>query len=347
MRHHTPRVPRTSRGTRALAMAACAALAALPLTACGATDPGTGGTITVGVGSNVFEMPVRLADANGYFARQGLKVKFVTLTASTGASALQSGSVQFLSDSPTNFLSAIAKGVPETAISVDGVGNPLGVIVSTKFAAAHHLTADTPAAQVAKALDGSTGGASSANTQAETGVFLKAYGVDPGKVKWVSLPSPAADKAALKSHQIDWFTTSEPTPLEIQDSGDGVVVADAVKVPVWSNAKVGYGELVVARKSYLSGHAATAKKFVAAVQQASAYMHDHLGSAAVRDVASKALPGVPPAVIASSLALVDWPRSGAMSTAGWDTTLAFINSLDVLPETAEVTSDNWTNTYLP
>ncbi|MEV6483432.1 ABC transporter substrate-binding protein [Streptomyces sp. NPDC051576] len=352
MTHPTPqaRAPRMfhlSRGNRVLAVASNVALGAALLGACGGTDSATDGTVTVGVGGNIFDLPIRLAEANGYFAKQGLKVKFVTLTAATDTSALQSGSVQFLNDSPTDFLSAIGKHLPETAISTDGAGNPLGLIVSTKFAEEHHLTADTPAAEVAKALAGSTGGSSSANTKAEAGLFLKEYGVDPDKVKWISLLSASADKAALKSNEIDWFTTSEPTPLEIQDSGDGVVVADATKVPAWSDAKTGYTILVVARNSFLAQHADTAEKFVTAVQQATAYMHAHLDSAEVQSVAQKALPGVPANVIRSSLPLVDWPADGAMRTSGWNTTLAFINSLDTLPATAKVTSDNWTNKYLP
>jgi NitT/TauT family transport system substrate-binding protein len=351
MSRHTPHVRTTQgfhtwRGTRALAVAV-AALGVTSLTACGSTDPGPGDTVTVGLGGNIFDVPLLLADANGYFAKQSLKVKYATVTASTGTSALQSGSVQFLNDSPTSFLSATAKGLPQTVISSDASGNPLGLIVSTEFAEKHHLTASTPAAQVAKALVGSTGGASSTNTKAQTNVFLKAYGVKSDQVKWVMLPSPAADEAALKNHQIDWLTTSEPTPLQVQESKDGVVVADATKVPAWSSAKVGYTQLIVARNSYLSGHAATAKKFVAAVQQATAYMNAHPGSAAVRSAAQKALPGVSTAVIRSSLPLIDWPTRGAMSTAGWNTTLAFINSLDALPQTAEVTSEDWTNKYLP
>ncbi|BBA95687.1 hypothetical protein RVR_648 [Actinacidiphila reveromycinica] len=333
--------------SRAVAVLAATALGAALLTACGAGDPGSDGTVTVGVGSNIFELPIRLADANGYFARQGLKVKFVTLNASTGISALQSGSVQFLNDSPTDFVSAVAKNVPVTAIAADGVGNPLGLIVSTDFAKRHGLTAATPAAQVAKALAGSTGGASSNNTKAETGLFLTSYGVAKDAVKWVSLPTPAADKAALKSHQIDWFTTSEPAPLQIQQEGDGVVVADATKVPAWSNARTGYSEVVVARKSYLSQHAGTARKFATAVQQATAYMNAHLDSPTVRAVARKALPGVPADVLESSLRLVDWPARGSMSAEGWKTALAFINSLDALPQTAEVTADDWTDAYLP
>ncbi|MFJ2955596.1 ABC transporter substrate-binding protein [Streptomyces sp. NBC_00669] len=337
-------------GTRTFAAVTAIALGCVALTACGGggTSKNADGTttVTIGIAGNIFDVPIKLAEANGYFSKQGIKVKYVTLTASTGASALESGSVQFLNDSPTDFLSAVGKKIPETAIAADGGGNPLGLIVSTKFAKAHGLTADTPAAQVAKALDGSTGGSSSANTKGEASVYLKAYGVDAGKVKWVSLPSPAADKAALKSNQIDWFVTSQPSPLEIQDSGDGVVVADSIKVPAWSSAQAGYGQFVVGRNSYLSQHADIAGKVATAVQQATAYMNAHLDSATVQTVAQKALPGVPAAVIKTALPQVEWPKSGEMTDGEWTKTLAFINSLGALTKQAQVSSDDWTNKYL-
>jgi NitT/TauT family transport system substrate-binding protein len=335
-----------TRTRNAFALAAVVALGSVLLAACGDSSGGSDGAVTIGIGGNIFDMPIKVADTNGYFAKQGLKVKYVTLTASTGASALQSGSVQFLNDSPTDFLSAVGKGIPETAIAADGSGNPLGLIVSTKFAQEHGLTAATPAGQVATALANSTGGASSANTKGEAGIFLKAYGVDPTKLKWVSLPSPAADKTALKSNQIDWFVTSEPAPLEIQDSQDGVVVADPVKVPAWSATQAGYGQFVVARNSYLTENADVAKKVATAVQQATAYMNANLDSASVQTVAQKALPGVPASVLRASLPLVEWPTSGAMSAADWNKTLTFINSLGALTAEATVSSDNWTNKYL-
>jgi NitT/TauT family transport system substrate-binding protein len=338
--------PRSRNGCRALALLSVASLGSALLAGCGGSSSGSTTSVTIGVGGNIFDLPIRLADSNGYFAKQGLKVKFVTLTAATGTSALESGSVQFLNDSPTDFLSAVGKHVAERAISEDGGGNPLGLIVSTKFAKDHGLTSSSPASDVAKALDGSTGGASSANTKGEASVFLKAYGVDSGKVKWVSLPSPAADKAALKSNQIDWFVTSEPTPLEIQDAGDGVVVADPVKVPAWSAEQAGYGQVVVARTSYLGGHAATAKKVAAAVQEATAYMNAHVDGPVVQAVARKSLPGVSAPILKASLELVDWPVIDTMTAADWNKTLAFINSLQALPEKARISSGDWTNTYL-
>jgi NitT/TauT family transport system substrate-binding protein len=347
---------RTGRTRRLLTLAGAAALGPTLLTGCGGDNAPTktadGLTqVTVGGGGSIFDTPLQVADANGYFRKQGLKMKFVTLTASTGPSALQSGSVQFFDSSPTGFVSALAKGLPQIAVSTDGLGNPLGLIVSKKFAQAHHLTAKTPAEQVAKALTGSTGGASSANTKAEAGIFLKKYGLDPDKkVKWVSLPSPAADKAAINSGQIDWFVTSEPIPLQIESEGDGVVVADPVKVPEWAAEQAGYGQVLVTQKSYAAQHPDIVKKFVTAVQQATNYMNTHLkddSDKTVLQAAQKSLQGIPDGVVQSSLQQVEWPAQGAMDDAGWTKTMTFLTSLGTLPQGAKVTSENWTDKYLP
>jgi NitT/TauT family transport system substrate-binding protein len=304
-------------------------------------------TIAFGVSGNIFDMPIRVADANGYFAKQGLKLTYVTTTAATATPALESGSIQFLNDSPTDFLAAVGEKVPETAIAADAGGNPLALVVSTRFADTHQLTATTPAAEVAKALAGSTGGASSANTKGEARLFLLEHAVDPEKVTWVSLPSPAADKAALKTDQIDWFVTSQPIPAEIQESGDGVVVADSLKVPQWSEAQAGYGQLVVARDTYLSAHPDIARKVATAVQQATAYMNAHLDSEVVQTVAQKALPGVPAPVLKAVLPQVEWPTSGKMSLSEWVKTASFVNSLRAVKGHADVPVDRWTNEYLP
>ncbi|CAL9660492.1 ABC transporter substrate-binding protein [Streptomyces sp. enrichment culture] len=348
--------PRPGGSRRILAPVSAAVLAPALLTACGG-DSGTTTTsgglvqVTVGGGGSIFDTPLQVADANGYFREQGLKMKCVTLTAATGPSALQSGSVQFYDSSPTAFASALAKGLHQLAVSADGLGNPLGLVVSKKFAAAHNLTAKSPAEQVAKALSGSTGGSSSANTKAEAGIFIDKYGVDPDKkVKWVSLPSPAADKAAINSGQIDWFVTSEPIPLQIQDDGDGVVVADPLNVPEWAAEDAGYGQLVVTQKSYATAPPDVVEKFATAVQQATAYMNTHLKDSndqTVVKAAQKLLTGVPDSVVEASLQQVEWPTDGSMDAAGWKKTTAFLTSLRTLPSGAEVTTDDWTNKYLP
>lgn len=345
MKPHTS-IPRTAT-VRTLALAASLTLGSALLSACGSSsDSGEPATITVGVGGNIFDTPLRVAEAKGYFSKRGLKITYSTLTSSTGVSALQSGSVQFLTTSPNGFLSAVDKKLPITAISAVGLGNPLGLIVSNQYAQAHGLTAKTPAPQVAKTLAQSTPGYSSPNTKAEAGIFLKAHGVDPDKLKWVSLPSPAADQAALKNHQIDWFITSEPIPLQMQDTGDGVVVADPLTVPQWSAKAAGYGLFTAVRKSYAEDNPGVAKKFVAAVQDATNYMSTHPGDATVVAAAQKTLTNVPTSVVKDSLEQVEWPRSGKMTTAQWRTTIAFLNSLGTIKGGAKISSSDWTNEYL-
>ena len=341
----------TRRRFRGLALTTALVLATAGLAGCvsaaGSTANADGTTtVTIGVGGNIFDVPVKFADAEGYFAKQGIKVKYVTLTSSTGIAALQSGSVQFLTASPLDMVSAVSKQLPIEAVSVIGSGNPLGLVVSKKFAAAHDLTSSTSAAKVAAALAGSTAGYSSSNTKAEAGIYLKAYGVDPGKVNWIELPSPSADKTALNTGQIDWFVTSEPIPLEIQNSGDGVVVADPLKVPAWSAADAGYGLFTAVTKSYASSDRAVVKKVVAAIQQATAYMNAHAGDSAVLKVAASTLPGTPNAVLGSSLQQVVWPADASMSQGDWNKTLAFLNSLGAISSGAKITGDNWTNQFL-
>ncbi|GAA3442701.1 ABC transporter substrate-binding protein [Planomonospora venezuelensis] len=352
MRFHPP-----SRRTALKALTALAtALSLATLTAaCGGSAPeegaqaGQGGLtkITIGSGDNIMDLPMKVAEANGYFRKQGLEVTFVQTNASTGPAALESGSVQFLNSSPTGFLSALAKGIPQVAIAADGLGNPIAIVVSKKFADANKITADTPMEQVVKALGNSTAGASSANTKAQASQFLQSRGVDPAKVKWVQLPSPAANKASLNSGQIDWFMTGQPTPLSIEAAGEGLVVADPLRVPEWSPDRAGYGELVVARKDYLEKNPEIAKKVVAAIQEATAYMNAHVDDPALAELAAKAMEGVPAPVLQATLKQVGWPTSAAMDEATWKKTLDFVNGLGVLTKEMTVTAEtDWTNTYV-
>ncbi|WP_406143729.1 ABC transporter substrate-binding protein [Streptomyces sp. NBC_01012] len=352
MRHPARRHTRRPARPRVLALTSTVTLGAALLTGCGDQGAATVGadgktTVSVGVSGNVFDLSIRVAEENGYFDQHDIKIKYVTLSASTGTSALQSGSVQVLNSSPTSYVAALSKGLPEISVATNGGGNPLGVVVSSAFAKKHGLTADTPADQVAKALADSTAGASSANTKAEAGIFLKAHGVDPDKLKWVSLPNPAADKAALAKSEVDWFITSEPIPLQVQHEGDGVVVADPLKVPQWSYDDAGYGQAVVVQKSFAKANEATVKGFATAVQQATAYLATHKPTdKAVLAAARKTLPGVPDPVLSASVAQVDWPSSAEQDEAGWKKTVAFVKDIGAVDD-PEVTTDDWTNTYLP
>jgi NitT/TauT family transport system substrate-binding protein len=67
----------------------------------------------------------------------------------------------------------------------------------------------------------------------------------------------------------------------------------------------------------------------------------------VLQAAQKSLQGIPDGVVQSSLQQVEWPAQGAMDDAGWTKTMTFLTSLGTLPQGAKVTSENWTDKYLP
>ena len=249
--------------------------------------------------------------------------------------------------SPTGMFNAINKKLPIVPIAQNASGTPLGLVVSTKFAKEHSLTPSSSAEEVAKALPGSRPGASSANTEAEAGVFLKAYGVDPSKLSWATLPTASADQAALKSNQIDWFDTSEPLPLQIQADGDGVVVGSPENVPQWSQGQSGYGSFVAARKSWANGNGGVARKFVAAVQQATAYMNAHPNDPASLAAAKDVLPNASGDILKTSLQQVAWPASDKMTADGWASTTRFVDSLGTIKGGVHLTASDWTNQYLP
>lgn len=337
---------------RTWVLAASFVAGTLALAACGSSSaPGSGGstgsltTISVGLAGNIFDLPLRVAEQDGYYKREGLNVKFVTVTAATDNAALESGSIAFLPQAPAGWAEALVKGSPQVAVENEATGIPLGLVVNKQFAAAHGITSATSAASVAKDLVGSTGGLSSTWTQAEAMLYLKEFGVTSSQVKIVTLTSPAADEAALKSGEIDWFATSEPIPLEVQGAGYGLVVAGPSNVPVWNQAKTGYGTIILAMKSYLSSNPSLVRKFVTATAAASAYAGTH--ETAVLPVLEEIFPGVSASLLEEAYREVSWPSNGNMTAAEWGVTADFINSEGVLSQSLSFSATDWTNQYLP
>lgn len=332
--------------------ASASILAAIGLT-CGVTGCGgssgsseSGGLteVTIGGQPNVWGVPFQLAVDKGYFKEHGLKVKTVTVSASTGTASLKSGSVQFLPTSPANFATALSKGLPFTSVSAVGLGNPLGLVVSTKFAKANGLTSSSTPQQVASALKDSKPGTSSTNTQAESEMFLKSYGVDGTKLAWVTLPNQSSDQAAIANNQIDWFLTSEPLPEQIEESGSGVVVVGPEKYDEWGS-KSGYGEEVLTQTSYAKKNPKVTKSFVAAMAEATKFMHDHPTDPAVLAAAKTIMTGASDKAVKKTIPLVDWSTNGKQDKQTWADTVAFMNALGSVEGGAKVSQDNWTNDY--
>jgi NitT/TauT family transport system substrate-binding protein len=325
----------------------------LVATGCGsssAVSRSSDGTVnvTVGVsGANVNILPVWVAMKKGYFSRHHINVKLAVLTPTTTNSALTSGSVQFLAGSAKNFLTAVEHGTDQLTVAQTSLGVPLGLAVSAKYAKAHHITASTPLATVAKDLVGSTGGSSSESTTAEVNLFLRQYGVDTSRMKVATLSSPTIYQSALKAGRIDWFCTSEPTPLQAQAAGAGIVVANSKNVPAWAPDKMGPGNITITTKSYASKNPDVVGDFTRAMQDAVKYIHDNEQSDALVDIASAESPGVPRNVLKEAISEIDWPGNSRMTAAQWTTGVAFTASIGAAAASTKVKEGtDWTNKYL-
>lgn len=332
------------------AMAGLLGLSVVSCSSSGGAASGSNGsglqTVTVASsGDNIFDLPIWEGQAGGYYAKQGLNVKFTVLSATTLNTALNSGSMDFLDDNPTTFLEEQATG-SSSQIVVEGVstGVPMGLVISTSFAKAHGITAATPPAVVAKDLIGSTGGSSAKSTLGEADMFLRQYGVQPSQVKIATLTTVTADEAALQSNEIDWFCTAEPVPFEVQGKGSGIVVGTPDNVAEWGPSKTGLSEAIVTTTSYASANPETVKKFVTATEQATAYLSTHESKAVA--LAQSEIPGLTAPVLSKTNSLITWLPSGQMDGGQWQTTVAF-NEVEgsIAPGSTVKENVDWTNKY--
>jgi ABC-type nitrate/sulfonate/bicarbonate transport system substrate-binding protein len=335
-------------------VAASAAL--LGLSAAGCSSSGSSASTTAGSssqtvtvaasGNNIFDLPIWEGQAGGYYAKQGLNVKFSVLSTGTLNSALNSGSVDFLDDNPTTFLEEHATG-SSSQVVVEGLstGVPMGLVISTTFAKAHGITAATPPATVAKDLIGSTGGSSAKSTLGEADMFLRQYGVQPSQVKIATLSTVTADQAALQSNEIDWFCTAEPVPFQMQNGGHGIVVGTPSNVQEWGPSRTGLSEAIVTTANYASGNPATVKKFVTATEQATAYLSSHQAKAVA--LAQSEIPGLTSDVLQKTDSLITWLSSGQMDSSQWQSTVAFSETEGTIASGTNLKQNvDWTNKYL-
>ena len=181
----------------------------------------------------------------------------------------------------------------------------------------------------------------------EVDLFLREYGVNINQMKVATLTSPQVYLTAMKTNQIDWFCTSEPTPLQAQAAGAGIVVAGPGNVAAWSPDNIGPGNITITQRSYAAQNANTVKRFTQAMQEAVKYIHDNEGSDAVADIAAGELPNVPHDVLKQAISEIDWPVNGKMTAAQWSAGVKFSSQIGAIEGGTKVSEGaDWTNEYL-
>lgn len=342
---------RHKRWERRWLVAALVALTVGVVTACSSSTASTGGQSStvykVKIGTSVVNsqlLPLWVAQANGYFAKHHLDVTIADLTASTESTALLSGSVQFIQINSGTFLQAKAQNTPLMAIQAWSFGQPVALIVAKSYAAAHGITAETPLATVMQKLIGSTGGLSSTNTEGQANILFSSYNIQPSsQLHEVMFSTPTAAEAALDTGRVDWFVTGQPVPDQLAAEGHGVVVADRQNASAWGSLE-DLNSIGATTKSYASAHAQETKDLVAALQEATTFIHDDPSKCV--SVMQKNLPGISRSILLKTIAANVWPTSGRMTSAMWAATESFtVREGEISSNVNLVEGQDWTNAY--
>ena len=138
--------------------AACSSSSSSGSAAASGSGSGSGKSLTTLTLDAAFfgpvDVPLYYAEAKGYFAKQGLDVKFVVASSNTQLASVLGGSVQFASSSPINVVNAAANGASLVNFMAVEVGYSEDVVMSKSAYQAAGLTASSTAKQKIEALAG-------------------------------------------------------------------------------------------------------------------------------------------------------------------------------------------------
>ncbi|MCA1218550.1 ABC transporter substrate-binding protein [Streptomyces sp. 8L] len=288
---------------------------------------------------------VDVAQAKGYFAKEGVTAKQELLGgSSTAFAALQSGSVQFVTASSTALLSAKTKRVPLQAVASLDYGVSLQLAASKSWVKDHHLSANQPLKTVMKGLTGSTLGVVSTTDLTYYHYLMKQAGVKQDQFKTIVIKTQAAALAAVQHGQIDAILLSPPNSYLAQAQGQADIIASLHSVPALKN--MAYDVLVVSSR-FAKAHPDVVKAVATGMARADNTMAKDPRS--VLDVERKHYPKMSDDVLMQSLTYVTFAPDGKMSAAGWEGVRDEAKGSDV-PDTSSVNlkenQGTWTNDYI-
>jgi NitT/TauT family transport system substrate-binding protein len=279
-----------------IAMAACGS--SVTSAASSSTGSGAGKTLSLstvtvaGYEGSVNWASLWAAQAEGFYARQGLTVNFVSTQASASSmvAATIGNSYQFIAADPVGLPAAIQNGAQIRAVLTPDVGPTDDLVISQQVTARHKIPATGTLAQL-KALKGThlTIGVVSltAGSYLDLLAALKAQGLTastgPGSDIQIVSVGPLTDEAAgLASGHLDGFVNIYPN-TEVPDS---VHVMFGAVAPVSMEPPLTF----TTSESLIKAHPDTVQAFVTATVEGWEFTREHPGQ--TRQIVSRVFPTV-------------------------------------------------------
>lgn len=230
----------------------------LSLTACGtgsgSSSGGSGGgggitNLTVSYSEEVAdELPLWIAEDAGYFKKQGLNVKLISLSSDQGFPALVSGQTQLGSMGGSQILSGAAAGASVKVIATLTPVYPYELFTKAKSASD---------------LKGKKFGitSKSGSVYIATIAALKQLGLQPSDVNLIPLGSTTNVNNALLAGTVDAAVSHPPASSKFEAAGfHSLLNLAQQKTP---NINVG----ISGKTDWINSHAATVDKFMTALKQ--------------------------------------------------------------------------------
>jgi NitT/TauT family transport system substrate-binding protein len=258
--------------TCVVAASACGSSGGSATTSGGATSSSSTPVTTITLAFPLFgagDVPFFLAQDKGYFAAEGLNVKFSVVTASVALQAATSGSIQLAYTTTIRPVKTLADGERFYAFMPVNVGFTDDVIMSTAAYKAAGLTPKSTLKQMMTSLINKPLGIISAGgeNQEVWDYLFHLAGLPETDVKTVALGSPDANLAALKRGSIIASNLGGTSPAQAVSDGYATYLTRLSENQVASMDQV-VSDVVVASSDFAEAHPAALTGFVTAYQRA-------------------------------------------------------------------------------
>jgi NitT/TauT family transport system substrate-binding protein len=252
---------RPQRGRHAWRLAAAAlVVCAVAATACGESDESSSsaaaksepaGPISLGMGVDPVFAPMYVAEAKGYFEREGLKVQLTQFAQSGEAvDGVIAGTTTVAAATPTTILSKSPSGDVQT----------LGSFVTDP--GTYTYLAMRPGVTSAKQIK-KMGMVPGSIHQWGAIMYLQDQGIDPNSVEWVPAGPPELP-ALLKTGNIDAFVSPEPQPSNAKK------LANATLTPA-SEWGLTYSLVMASQGEWIKAHPKEAQGLMKALSDGAVY----------------------------------------------------------------------------
>ncbi|MGW3627194.1 ABC transporter substrate-binding protein [Streptomyces sp. NPDC000880] len=212
------------------------AIASLLLAGCGSGATSGDGVTTIKIASapNVFLSALYVAQDDGLFANENLKVEIVEVESGNDSiAALASGRAQYADVGFEDLVELSSQG-EDSIVMAHSILNrvTLTLVMSKKTAESKGVNMNGPVQDRLRALKDVKIGITSPGSPSDTYLrfYLRSVGLNPDRdVEIVPIGGASALLAALEQGQIGAYNLSPPTPYIAEQKGFGMVIVDGPK----------------------------------------------------------------------------------------------------------------------